>query len=226
MNPGGLAAKPEAGAVLAGVPGDSEETASSLTSCARPPTAVGPPPPSARCSPRSPPSRSNSWRRRPPSRPSPSSRCRRRPWSPSTAAWYRSSTTRTGYAARARGPLGGRVPCRAGCAWASACPLSRGHLRAPPPPTETWGCEAGRGSQGVAVAVLLGRVAWWPVAGRGCSLEVWASGGGRAAGACGRELGSHRGIRAEGSVTLLLPKTTAAVSEQLLLLVRWARFLT
>lgn len=186
MNPGGLAAEPEAGAVLAGVPSDSEETASSLTSCARPPAAVGPPPPSARCSPRSPPSRSNSWRRRLPSRPSPSSRCRRHPWSPSTAAWCRSSTTRTGYAAPSPvGPWEAVSPAGAGCPWASACPLSRGHLRAPPPPTETRGCEAGRGSQGVAVAVLLGRVAWWPVAGRGCSLEVWASGGGRAAGACG-----------------------------------------
>lgn len=93
-----------------GVPeGDSEEMVSSLTSCARPPawaawgrpSAVGgaASAPSA-CSSLNPsisPSHSNSWRRRPRSRPSPRSPCRRRPSSPSTAAWCRSSTTRTGY---------------------------------------------------------------------------------------------------------------------------------
>lgn len=84
---------------------------SSLTSCASPlgpPGCAGPPlrhggtpsclrPPG--CSPLlSPPSHSNSWRRRPPSPQSPRSPCRHHPSSQSIAAWCRSSMTRTGYA--------------------------------------------------------------------------------------------------------------------------------
>ena len=81
---------------------------SSLTSCARPwprlqgglPAPWGLQPsfrpwgahPSRSASPHS-----NSWRRRLPSRPSLRSPCHRRPSSRSTAAWCRSSTTRTGY---------------------------------------------------------------------------------------------------------------------------------
>lgn len=132
--------------------------------------------------PHSPPSHSNSWRRRLLSLPSPRSRCRHRPSSRSIAASCRSSTTRTGYVCPCPHPCS---PCadHQGCLGGSGA-LPRPQCCLPPVtpfrPIHRPGCVNGRGEGGQWKRSLLwlqpvrlrrgtGVNCGWPV---GCSVKM------------------------------------------------------
>lgn len=117
--------------------------------------------------PHSPPSHSNSWRRRLLSLPSPRNRCRHRPSSRSIAASCRSSTTRTGYVCPCSHPCS---PCadHQGCLGGSGA-LSQASVLPPtrhplPPHTQTPVCEWEGGGWSVETQ---------PAVVAACSAQTW-----------------------------------------------------